>query len=186
MSNYYLGEVRAYPYGFSPRDWILCNGASLAIAEFTPLFAVLGTTYGGDGRVSFKVPNLAPASGGDGRAIMGAGRSPGLQTYPLGYPSGTPTVTLTEAQMPLHEHTVTGIISKKSDLVGTPSDTAQVSRSIDASSNSNVAFSDAAADSTMSAKALSTFGEGGAHENRQPAIGMYFFIAVNGMFPPRN
>jgi len=186
MSNYYIGEVRAYPYGFSPRDWVLCAGQSLSIAEFSPLYAVIGTIYGGDGRTSFKVPNLTPVGGGDGRAVMGAGRSPGLQDYRLGTPTGTPTVTLSEAQMPSHEHTITGILSKTSDLVGTPSDTTQISRSFEADKSSNVAYSDVAANSTMSNQALSTFGEGGAHENRQPGLGMRFFIAVNGMFPPRN
>ena len=93
MSESYLGEIRMFAGNFAPQGWALCNGALLSIAENSALFALMGTTYGGDGQTTFALPDL------QGRAPMHKSTS-----YPLGAKGGTETVTLVQNQMPLHTH----------------------------------------------------------------------------------
>lgn len=96
MSDPYVGEIRIFGGNFAPRGWALCQGQVLPIVGNDALFAILGTTYGGDGRTNFALPDLR------GRAIVGAGFGPGLSNYPLGSRAGTEEVTLTVNQMPPH------------------------------------------------------------------------------------
>src|SRR4051794_12970439 len=97
----FVAEIRIFPFNFAPRGWAFCNGQLLPISQNTALFALLGTTYGGDGRSTFALPNL------QGRAAMQPGQGPGLSPHDLGELDGTETVTLLATETPAHNHQVT-------------------------------------------------------------------------------
>lgn len=101
----YISEIRYFGGNFAPLYWQFCQGQLLSIAENTALFSLIGTIYGGDGQVTFALPNMA------GRIAVGTGQGPGLPNIDLGELSGTETATLTNATMPLHNHTLTGNVS---------------------------------------------------------------------------
>ncbi len=107
-ANPFLGEVGLFGYNFAPRGWAFCDGQLLSIADNTALFSILGTTYGGDGRTTFGLPDLR------GRTAIGKGKGPGLTSRSLGSKTGVEDVTLTEAQMTSHNHT----LPPSSDMTG--------------------------------------------------------------------
>src|ERR687885_2100818 len=98
MSQPFLAEIRAVGFNFAPRGWALCDGQLLPISQNTALFSLLGTTYGGDGKSTFALPNL------QGSAPLGAGQGPGLSLYDLGQQGGEQAVTLLQTEMPSHTH----------------------------------------------------------------------------------
>jgi microcystin-dependent protein len=100
-----IAEIRMFAGNFAPRTWMFCNGQILSIASNTAMFSLLGTTYGGNGQTTFGVPDF------QGRVAVGTGTGPGLPNVQLGEKAGTPTTTLTAAQMPAHTHQVTGNIN---------------------------------------------------------------------------
>lgn len=153
---------------FAPRNWALCEGQLLAISQYSNLFSVLGTTYGGDGRSSFALPDLR------GRGPIHAGQSPTLSSYALGQQGGQETVTLTETHLPTHTHPLqsfAGSASEESPVNGYPATTATDSYA-------------ATPDSTMGD--TSPTGRGQAHENRPPYLAIYFIICLEGLYPSRN
>src|ERR1700750_3378540 len=99
MSQPFIAEIRAVGYNFPPRGWAYCDGQILPISQNTALFSLLGTTYGGDGKSTFALPNL------QGHAPMHAGQGPGLSLRDLGEVGGEQTVTLLQTEMPVHSHT---------------------------------------------------------------------------------
>src|SRR5262245_18325920 len=100
MSLPFIGEIRIIPYNFAPLGWALCNGQRLPIAQYDALWSIIGTTYGGDGQVTFALPNL------QGRTPAGFGQGPGLSNYAIGEQGGVESVTLTAANLPPHTHTL--------------------------------------------------------------------------------
>src|SRR3954452_14377487 len=110
MSSPFLGEIRIFAGNFAINGWALCNGQILSIQQNTALFSLLGTQYGGDGRVTFALPNL------QGMAPMHAGQGPGLTAHVQGEVGGTPTVTLTNPQVPQHNHTYTAGASGRGNV----------------------------------------------------------------------
>src|SRR5215813_1639247 len=100
MSNPFVAEIRIFTGGFAPKGWALCDGQLMPISQNTALFSLLGTTYGGDGKSNFALPNL------QGCTPMQAGQGPGLSLRDLGETSGEQTVTLLQTEMPVHGHTV--------------------------------------------------------------------------------
>src|SRR5580658_742842 len=102
MGTPYVGEIRMFGFGFAPQGWALCNGQLLPINQNQALFSLLGTTYGGDGRTTFALPDL------QGRVPIHMGQGAGLSPYVMGQVGGVENVTLTIAQIPAHTHTVNG------------------------------------------------------------------------------
>src|ERR1700738_1100976 len=100
MSNPFLAEIRIFCGNFAPKGWALCDGQIMSISQNTALFSLLGTTYGGDGKSNFALPNL------QGSAPMQAGQGPGLSLRDLGETSGEQTVTLLQTEMPGHTHSI--------------------------------------------------------------------------------
>src|ERR1700734_405976 len=98
MANPFVAEIRIFPFNFQPKGWAFCNGQILPISQNTALFSLLGTTYGGDGKSNFALPNL------QGRAPMFYQQGPGLSLYDLGQEGGSDTVTLLQAEIPSHPH----------------------------------------------------------------------------------
>lgn len=174
MSEPFIAEIRIFAGNFAPRGWAFCDGQLLPIAQNTALFSLIGTTYGGDGRTTTGLPNL------QGRAPMHPGRGPGLTPRNLGQSGGTTTVTLTDAQMPAHRHSVQAVWPIPADdddpggnLLGVPAG-ASIYREFSGSLNN------------MADEALLATGGGQAHSNLQPYLAMYFIIALVGLYPSRN
>lgn len=103
MSDAYVGEIRMFAGDYAPENWALCDGRTLQVQEYEVLYSLLGTTYGGDGQANFKLPDLR------GRLAIGTGQgqTPTLSNRPLGQPTGVETVTLTESNLPAHNHAFT-------------------------------------------------------------------------------
>src|SRR5271166_127685 len=98
MAEPFLGQIILFAGNFAPRGWAFCDGSLLSISQYTALFSILGTTYGGNGTTNFALPDLR------GRAAVGFGQAPGLSNYILGEQTGSETVALTGPQMPVHTH----------------------------------------------------------------------------------
>lgn len=169
MSEPFLAEIRIFAGNFAPRGWAFCNGQLLPIAQNTALFSLIGTTYGGDGRTTTALPNLK------GRAPMHPGRGPGLTARRLGQRGGTETVTLTEAQMPNHTHTLRAEEDEPGDD-NDPNNQVVARAGVWAAPNNLVA---------MRPDALTNAGGSLAHNNVQPFLTMNFIIALVGLYPSR-
>lgn len=173
MSEPFLAEIRIFAGNFAPRGWAFCNGQLLPIAQNTALFSLIGTTYGGDGRTTTALPDLK------GRAPMHPGRGPGLTARRLGERGGTETVTLTEAQMPSHQHQ-----AEASDNNATFNDPG--GRLIARGPTRISAFYVATGTlGDMRAGSLQNTGGSLAHNNVQPFLTMNFIIALVGLYPSR-
>jgi microcystin-dependent protein len=169
MSNQFLGQVQQFGFQFAPRGWAFCNGQLMSIAQNNALFALLGTTYGGDGVTTFAVPDMR------GRIGLHFGQGPGLSNYTQGQASGTESVTLLSTQMPMHSHLLMASTGQK--LVSTPN-----GNNLGASDS----FTNATLDSVMDPGSIGGTGGNQPHENRQPLLVINWCIATEGIFPSRN
>ena len=169
MATPYLSEIRLVSFAFAPRGWALCNGQIMSIQQNAALFALLGTTYGGNGIQTFALPNL------QGRAVLGQG-SGGGSSYVVGEIGGEVNVTLTTQQMPAHTH-----------IVQATSATANLKP---AAGNASASYSDnpfaPTSNTTMNSNSLSSVGGNQAHPNLPPYLVMNYIIALAGIFPSRN
>jgi microcystin-dependent protein len=180
MAEPFIGEIRCFGFNFAPVNWAFCNGQLLSIQQFEALYALIGTTYGGDGQSTFALPNL------QGRVPMHWGTTSQLTTT-IGQPLGTTQVTLTTAQMPAHQHAVTAMTvasGGEPEKVAKATATSFLAESqppngvyLTGSPTINAAFSP---------KAISFTGASQPHENRQPYLVLNFCIALQGIFPSRN
>ena len=177
----FIAEITMFGGNFAPRGWALCHGQTLAIASNQALFSLLGTTYGGDGRTTFMLPDLR------GRSPIGAGSGPGLSSYDLGQMGGAETVTLTVLAMPTHTHMATAV-TRASDQAGDVSDAADAVPAKGAEGTSP--YTKTAPNVSMHAGMVTVenghTGGGQAHENRPPYLAINFIIALQGTFPSRN
>ena len=174
MSDPFLGQIIMFGGNFAPRGWALCEGQLLPISQNTALFSILGTTYGGDGRTTFGLPDLR------GRVPMGNGQGPGLTNRRLGEKSGAENVTLTSAQMPTHNHTAAAVgpAGNSNDATGNVwADDAGVS---------SATYSSGVVTGAMRGDAIGNAGSNQAHTNVQPYQVVNFIIALQGTFPSRN
>jgi microcystin-dependent protein len=185
MADAYIGEIRAFGFTFPPEGWLICNGQLLLVSQYQALYSVLGNAFGGAPNLNFNLPNL------QGRSPISAGMGLGLQNLPYATPVGTEAVTLTTNQLPSHRHAMVGGKGAGADTVGTPDATSYLSRLwnknvtppqvVDSYVNATVTPANARMAPTM----LSTYGAGGAHENRQPLLVMNFCINWDGLYPMR-
>jgi len=175
MSNPFLAEIRIFTGNFAPKGWALCDGQLMPISQNTALFSLLGTTYGGDGRSNFAIPNL------QGCAPMQAGQGPGLSLRDLGETSGEQTVTLLQTEMPAHSHTVQAAAAG-----GLPSPTNNVWASGLKGHPGSYAASNPATNVQMNPFSASIAGGNLPHNNMPPFLGLTFIIALQGVFPARS
>lgn len=174
MADPFVAEIRIFPFNFAPRGWAWCDGQLLPISQNTALFSLLGTTYGGDGKSTFALPDL------EGRAPMHPGQGPGLSQRVLGESGGSDTVTLLGSELPAHPHTMRAN-TDFADLQQ-PSPARSIARSQNANAYKAPAGQPVVA---LSSQALSPAGGGQPHNNLQPYLTLYFNIALQGVFPPR-
>lgn len=166
----YIGEIRIFAGNYAPEEWLLCQGQVLPIIEFQALFAVIGITFGGDGRSTFALPDLR------GRAPMGQGQGSGLSLRKLGVACGAAEVSVSDAQMPNHNHQAIGTTN-----AGTNS---SPENGVWAKSVGANLYADDPADTLFNDDVLKPTGGSEPHNNMQPYQGINFIIATNGVFPP--
>jgi microcystin-dependent protein len=171
MADPFVAEIRIFPFNFAPQGWAWCDGQLLPISQNTALFSLLGTTYGGDGKSNFALPDL------QGRAPMHPGQGPGLSLHDLGETGGSETVTLLESEIPSHSHALRAA-TDDGDL-SAPSPSRSLARS-----TGGFAYG-AAPNGSLSDQALAPAGGDTPHNNLQPYLAFYFCIALQGVFPPR-
>lgn len=174
MAEPFIAEIRLFAGAFAPRGWAFCHGQVLPIAQNQALFSLLGVTYGGDGRVTFALPDLR----GCLPVHTGTGQVPGLTPRMLGERFGAEAVALDEAQMPRHAHT----LSVSADQADARSPTAGPLGVAD----SNAYAPPDRADTALAPEAILPAGGGAPHENLPPFLVLNYIIALQGIFPARN
>jgi microcystin-dependent protein len=172
MSDQFLAEIRIFPFNFAPTGWAFCDGQLLPISQNTALFALLGTTYGGDGKSTFALPNL------QGSVPMQPGQGAGLSLYNLGQLGGSEAITLLVSEIPIHTHTLMA-------AGGDPAESNDPTNNAMARSKNGNAYSSNIQLTQMSPQALSPAGGGLPHNNLQPYLTLNFCIAMQGIFPQR-
>jgi microcystin-dependent protein len=179
MAQPYVGEIRCFGFSFAPAGWAKCNGQLLSIASDEPLFAILGTTYGGDGVSTFGLPNL------QGRIPMHWGNGPGGFNTVIGEAQGVEAVSLAQSQMPTHAHTINSASAASGGVVvrtNTPDPTALIGPS----DPDGVYNKTPTINAPFSPSAITVAGGSQPHENRQPFLVLNFCIALEGIFPSQN
>ncbi len=168
MAEPFLGEVRLFGFSFPPKNWALCNGQLMGINQNQALFSLLMTTYGGDGRTTFGLPNM------QGRVPVHVGR--GFNQGALG---GEATHALTTDEVPTHSHQA--FATSAAATTATPSPAVMLAQSTGAN-----LYASAASTANMAANAVASVGGSQPHENQQPYLAINFCIALAGVFPSRN
>lgn len=172
MSEPFLAEIRIVGFNFAPRGWAFCDGQILPINQNQSLYSLLGTTYGGDGRTSFALPDLrsrTPVHQGTG--------------YNLGQKGGAETVTLNATQIPSHQHAAKASSSAPAADASAFTPGGHV---LAANAPNTASYGDAASLTALRSGTITNAGGGQAHENMQPYLTLSFCIAVQGLFPSRN
>lgn len=190
MSEPFVGEIRMFGFNFAPRNWAFCAGQLMPISQYSAVFSLLGTTYGGDGRSTFALPDLR------GRAPINQGQGPGLQHYQLGKQGGTELNYINVSQMPAHSHTATPSLTSHQPATNATADLPTPDGNVPASSvfvrdavNTYAATSDnsklqpGTVDGSI---AIGNAGGGQPVENMMPFLTMNYCIALVGIYPSRN
>ena len=174
MSDPFVAEIRIFGFNFPPTGWAFCNGQLLAISQNTALFSLLGTTYGGDGKTTFGLPNL------QGSVPLDPGQGPGLSPRYQGEVDGETVVTLLESEMPVHMHTAQGYAGAggQGPAGNAWADANQRGISTYAPNTNGTV--------QMSPLALSPTGGSQPHNNMMPYLVLNFCIALQGIYPPRS
>jgi microcystin-dependent protein len=174
MSDPYIGQIQVFGFNFPPRGWAFCEGQLLSIPSYSALFSLLGTTYGGDGRTTFGLPDMR------GRTCVSPGNGPGLTQIRWGEKAGTNTNTLNTNQLPTHNHGIQAsssggdASSPINNYMGTAED----------SNRNAINIYQTAQDGNS--RPTQNAGGGNPVNNMQPFLGMYWCIALQGIYPSRN
>jgi microcystin-dependent protein len=178
MTTPFVGEIQIFGFNFAPAGWAFCDGSLLQIRQYSALFSLLGTAYGGDGVNTFGLPNFA------NRVGCSQGQGPGLSQRTMGETDGSNGVALTSNEIPMHNHLVT-IFGQNDNTKrsGTPQSNYYLSNPHNSSTNP---YGPMPANATFSPVTLGSTGSNQPHENRQPALALNFCIALQGAFPSFN
>jgi microcystin-dependent protein len=179
MAQTYLAEIRIFGFTFAPKGWAMCNGQTLSISQNTALFSLLGTTYGGNGKTTFQLPNL------QGMVALQQGQGPNLTQYFLGEAVGAPTVSLQQTELPSHAHGVNadsalgnstnpfGNLYKEGEIPGSP---------VIGIASYNTSLQPQV---TLNPATISVTGGSQPHNNIMPTLVLNYCIALQGVYPPR-
>lgn len=177
-----LGEIRIFAGSFAPVNWNLCDGSLLNVSEYEALFALIVTTYGGNGTTNFAVPDLR------GRLPIGQGTGPGLTAKPMGLIGGTETVTLATAETPVHSHLVKASMSTTASATN-PSDSTYLGPVVVPGETGYAYVSNVAGgvNNVLDNRVIQPFvGGGQAHDNMMPSKAINFIICTAGIWPDSN
>ena len=169
----FVAEIRIFPFNFAPKGWAFCDGQILPLSQNTALFSLLGTTYGGDGKSNFALPDM------QGNAPMHPGQGPGLSLHDLGETGGSDTVSLLESEIPSHSHQLVG--NPFQATLPTPSPTTDIAHP----QGGNVMIDVLTGLVNMSDNTVAPAGGDQPHNNMQPYLTLNFCIALQGVYPPR-
>jgi microcystin-dependent protein len=172
----FVAEIRIFPFNFAPKGWAFCDGQLLPLSQNTALFSLLGTTYGGDGKSTFALPDL------QGSAAMHPGQGPGLSLHDLGEQSGSESVTLLQSEIPAHAHAVGLALSADGN---SPSPASSVWAQSAAGRGAAALYQNGAPTGPVQLQSLAVTGGGLPHNNMQPYLTLNFCIALQGVFPAR-
>jgi microcystin-dependent protein len=180
--NSYIGSIYSFGFNYAPQGWQLCDGTLLPIANNEPLYALIGTYYGGDGVSNFAVPDLR------GRIPVGAGQGPGLSNYLLGQPGGSTQVSLTVSNIPAHTHAPSSVTIPVSGNTDVTDPTNAYFGLADASFFTAAYSSTFPPTSTMAANSVNSnpTGSGVPFNIQSPFQAVNYCICVEGLFPPRS
>lgn len=174
QSEPFIGQIMCAGFNFAPRGWARLDGQIMSIAQNSALFSLLGTTYGGDGRTTFGLPDMR------GRMMVHEGQGPGLSYRQLGERAGTETVTISATQMPSHSHSVAPVASTSAPSTNSPTG------ALPATAGATKRFyATGTADTTMASSVTSLSGGGQPVNNMPPYLVMECFIATEGIYPSR-
>jgi microcystin-dependent protein len=174
MASPFVAEIRIFPFNFAPKGWAFCDGQILPLSQNTALFSLLGTTYGGDGKSNFALPNL------QGSAPMHPGQGPGLSLHDLGETGGEDSVTLLQTEMPAHSHSVNA--DSGGGSANDPTNAVWAATLIGRQGTNTYGTTGGA---NMNPLALSLAGSSLPHNNLMPYLALNFCIALQGVYPPR-
>ncbi|MDX1941514.1 MAG: tail fiber protein [Saprospiraceae bacterium] len=174
MADPFVAEIRIFPFNFAPKGWAWCDGQLLPLSQNTALFSLLGTTYGGNGKSNFALPDL------QGRAPMHPGQGPGLSLHDLGETGGSETVTLLESEIPSHNHALMG-----SSITATSLSPVSGSTAFARTTGGGIYSTSTTLNAQLSDVAVAPTGGDAPHNNLMPYLTFYFCIALQGVFPPR-
>ena len=172
----FVAEIRIFPFNFAPKGWAFCDGQLLPISQNTALFSLLGTTYGGDGKSIFALPDM------QGNTPMHPGQGPGLSLHDLGETGGSDTVSLLASEIPSHSHTMQSLPAPANRTAPGGNSIARVQ----GNSGPYVPASPPPATVNMSDNAVAPAGGDQPHNNLQPYLTLNFCIALQGVYPPRS
>jgi microcystin-dependent protein len=172
MANPFLAEIRIFPFNFPPKGWAFCNGQVMPISQSTALFSLLGTTYGGDGKSNFALPNM------QGCAPMHPGQGPGLSLHDLGETGGSDTVTLLQSEIPAHSHALTA-----SNQQGT--DQSPINEMFAGGVGGINLYAAPTSITQLADVAVTPAGGDQPHNNMMPYLTLNFCIALQGVYPQR-
>lgn len=169
MSQPYIGEIRMFGGPFAPAEWMTCDGQLLSVSEYELLFAVIGTSYGGDGQETFALPDLR------GRIPIHQGQGAGLQNYIIAQAAGVEAVTLTTQQLPVHNHAMLGANSVANDP--------NPANNVPGESSAISMYQSANPTAPMGPQMLGPVGSSQPHDNLQPYQCVNFIISLFGIYP---
>ncbi len=173
MGDPFVAEIRIFPFNFAPVGWAFCDGQILPLSQNTALFSLLGTTYGGDGKSNFALPNF------QGNAPMHPGQGPGLSLHDLGETGGSDTVSLLESEIPSHSHALMAETSAPDSPIPDNHSLASIDHGLGYRGASGAIVVQ------MNDNAVAPAGGDQPHNNLQPYLTLNFCIALQGVYPPR-
>jgi microcystin-dependent protein len=179
MSDPFLAQITMFGFNFAPRGWALCQGQLLPISQNTALFSLLGTTYGGDGKTTFALPNLQD------QTVVGAGQGPFLSDYVLGQQVGVSSLALLPSEMPIHNHFANATTDRGNTTASTGNVLATGGAGTPQKPTTAKHYSANPPNTQLHPSALGVSGGSSPHNNMQPYLTLNFCIAMQGIFPPR-
>ena len=180
MASPFVAEITMFGFNFPPQGWAFCRGQILPISQNTALFSLLGTTYGGDGRSTFALPNLQD------QTAISFGQGPGLENYDLGETGGVSNVTLLNSEMPIHTHFANATIDRANTAAATGSVPATGAAGTPQKPTLAKIYSTNVPNTQLNPLALGVTGSSLPHNNMQPYLTLNFCIALQGVFPSRS